>query len=185
MPTSPLFTFLLRADQVDLPRLEGEIDTALAVHNMKERLKEIHKIVAVLVRYTILDNAEKEGVDLSNIGALVAAPQSQPAQLPVQHFPSTGNVALGAPPLTRQVINTIVGSENPLGGPVLNVGASAEAPEPEASDAIEVVIGRQGTKVIPPRGSGLAPQTFAPGQIVDAAKVAAPGAPATLPTSQG
>lgn len=176
-----LFNYLLRADQVDLPRIENEIDSALAVHNMKERLKEIHQIVAVLVRYTILGNAEKEEVDLSNIGALVASPQAQPAQLPVQHFPSTGNVALGAPPMTRQVINTIVGSENPLGGSI-NVGATLDAPEPEASDAIEVVIGRSGTKVIPPRGSGLPPQTFAAGQIVDATKAVVG---ATLPTTQG
>ena len=181
MSQPSLFNYLLRADQVDLPRIENEIDSALAVHNMKERLKEIHKIVAVLVRYTILGNAEKEGVDLSNIGALVASPQAQPAQLPVQHFPSTGNVALGAPPMTRQVINTIVGSENPLGGSI-NVGAPLDAPEPEASDAIEVVIGRSGTKVIPPRGSGLPPQTFAAGQIVDATKAVVG---ATLPTTQG
>lgn len=183
MSTSPLFTFLLRADQIVLPRLEGEIDTALAVHNMKERMKELHKIITVLVRYTILGNAEKENVDLSNLVALIAAPQSAPAQLPVQHFPSTGNVALGAPPMTRQVINTIVGSENPLVGPTLNVGGGLDAPEPEASDAIEVVIGRTGTKVIPPRGSGLPPQTFATGQIVDATK--AVGASATPTTTQG
>ena len=182
MPASQLYTLLLRADQIDLPRIETEIDSALAVHNMKERLKELHKIIAILVRYTIMGNAEKEGVDLSNIGALITAPQSQPAQLPVQHFPSTGNVALGAPPLTRQVINTIVGSENPLGGPIINVGAAAEAPEPEASDAIEVVIGRSGTKVIPPRGSGLPPQTFAAGQVVDATKAVGPGTP---PAQQG
>ena len=84
--------------------------------------------------------------------------------------------------MTRQVINTIVGSENPLGGPSINVGSPLDAPEPEASDAIEVVIGRSGTKVIPPRGSGLPPQTFAAGQVVDATKAVVPGTP---PAQQG
>jgi hypothetical protein len=173
MPT-PLFQALLRADQVDLPTIEANIDTALAVHNMKERLKEVHRVVAILVRYTILQNAEKEGIDLSNLGPIVAPPTNA-AQVPVQHFPSAGNITLGPPPvvISPRVINTIVGSEALPGSPVMNTGL--DAPEPEASDVIEVVIGRGGTKVIPPRGSGLAPQTFAAGQIVDAAKIVGSG----------
>ena len=170
MPT-PLFQALLRADQIDLPTIEANIDTALAVHNMKERLKEVHRVVAHLVRYTILQNAEKEGVDLANLGP-IATPQANVAQVPIQHFPSAGNITLGPPQavISPSVSNVIVGSDALPG-----MSANLAAPEPEASDVIEVVIGRSGTKVIPPRGSGLAPQTFAAGQIVDAAKIVGAG----------
>jgi len=170
MPKSdPLFKLLLQYDQRDLPALSKEIDNGHPTANTKDRLRDLHKILCVLVRYTILQNAEQHGLD---IGALM--PQSAPnagqagARLSTQHHPATDAMSLGAPAMPGRQINVIVGSE---AQPTMPAGIDQE-PDPEPTDRIQIVTKRNGmTTVIPPMGSRAPIRTFAAGQGVDATYV--------------
>ena len=170
MPKSDaLFKALLKYDQSELPALSREIDNGHPTANTKDRLRDLHKIISVLVRYTILDNAEKHGVDVSAILPQAPAGGAQAgARLASQHHPATDQMALGAPAMAPRQVNVIVGSE---AQPAMPAGLDQE-PDPEPTNQIQIITNRNGmTTVIPPLGSKAPVRSFPAGQGVDATYV--------------
>ena len=171
MPKSDqLFKALLQYDQRDLPALSREIDNGHPTANTKDRLRDLHRIISVIVRYTILDNAEKHGVDVSNIAAQYPTGGAQAgARLATSHHPATDQMSLGAPAMAPRQVNVIVGAE---AQPAMPANMDQE-PDPEPSNQIQIVTKRNGmTTVIPPLGSKAPVRTFPAGQGVDATYVA-------------
>ena len=171
MPKSDaLFKALLQYDQRDLPALSREIDNGHPTANTKDRLRDMHKIISILVRYTILDNAEKHGIDVSALITQNPAGGAQAgARLATSHHPATDQMSLGAPAMAPRQVNVIVGSE---AQPAMPSGLDQE-PDPEPSTQIQIVTKRNGmTTVIPPLGSRAPVKTFPAGQGVDATYVA-------------
>jgi hypothetical protein len=170
MPKSDnLFKLLLQYDQRDLPALSKEIDNGHPTANTKDRLRDLHKIITVLVRYTILDNAEKHNLNVDALmpQSAVGAGQAS-ARLSAQHHPATDAMSLGAPAMPGRQINVIVGAE---AQPPMPSGLDQE-PDPEPTDRIQIITKRNGmTTVIPPMGSRAPVRTFAAGQGVDATYV--------------
>ena len=109
MPKStPLFKQLLRYDQHDLPHLSKEIDNGHPTANTKDRLRDLHKMISTIVRYTLVHDAEVHGLDLGTVLPQAPAGSNQAgARLATQHHPATDQMSLGAP---RQ-LNVIVGAE--------------------------------------------------------------------------
>jgi len=173
-PSDKLFAALVKYDQVDLPNLVREIDNGHPTANTKDRLRDLHKMLSVLIRYLVVENSEKHGSVLQ-----AASPQSHaqaPAQSVAQHFPATSTPSLGAPPM--RVANVVVSDSLDLGPAAgATLGAPPVAPtelDPEADNTIQVITRRDGTRVvIPPRGSRAPKKTFAAGQSVDATYIAA------------
>ena len=168
MPQSDqLFKALLRYHQQDLPQLSREIDNGHPTANTKDRLRDLHKMFSVVIRYLIVRDAEVHGVDASPLVSQQAAGGHQAAaQLAPQYLPSTAQPSLGAPAMPRQQLNVIVGSEPQLS---MAPPAGQELALPEPSDKVQIVTGRNGmTTVIPPLGSRAPVRTFPAGQGVDA-----------------
>lgn len=167
MPKSDkLFAALVRYDQQELPALSREIDNGHPTANTKDRLRDLHKVLSVLVRYVVVENSEKHG---SVLQAASSQDKAQaPAQAVAQHFPATSNPSLGAPPM--RVANVVVSDSLNLAPP--SAAAMPDA-EPEAGDVIQIITKRDGSSVvIPPRGSRAPKRTFMPGQGVDATYIA-------------
>jgi hypothetical protein len=191
-PSDKLFAALARFDQHDLPVLVREIDNGHPTANTKDRLRDLHKMLSVLVRYVVVENSEKHGEVLR---ASPAQDHSQaPAQAVAQHFPATSNPSLGAPPMR---VATVVVSDNLDLGPVALGIPTTSAPspvvaaelDPEPDNTIQIVTKRDGSRVvIPPRGSRAPKRVFAPGLGADATYIAeydapqeGPSAPASVP----
>jgi hypothetical protein len=182
--TDQLFAHLVKLDQSFMPHLAQEIDNGHPTANTKDRLRDFHTIVSTLLRYTILSNAEKHGVTLGQAAALSSHDNQSPALLAAQHYPATGQVSLGAPPMSRQVVTTVIDGSQPLPGinnPAINVlagGVSTSEVDPEPADVVQIITRKDGsTKVIPPRGYDIAPRVFGAGQPVDATFYLPPVAP--------
>ena len=169
--TSKLFAALIKYDRQDLPHLAKEIDNGHPTANTKDRMRDLHRMLSVVVRYLVVQGSESHGVDLEKALAPASGNQAS-AQLPIQHFPASAVPSLGAPPLThRQVTNVIVGSEIPVGNVATN--PMQEETDPDPSDVLQIFTKRNGsTVVIPPAGSKAPKKTFAPGQGVDATYIA-------------
>jgi hypothetical protein len=174
-PLDQLFANLVRIDRNFMPTLAREIDNGHPTANTKDRLREIHNVVSTLLRYVILNDAEKRGTDLNQIAALSSHDHQSPALLAAQHFPATGQVSLGAPPMQRQVITTVIDGSLPLPGAnaapinVLAGAAGLAEVDPEPADVVQIITRKDGsTKVIPPRGYSVEPRIFGAGQPVDA-----------------
>ena len=192
MPTKTdrLFKAILHFDQVDLPTLEQAIVNGHPTANTKDRLLDLRRMLSVIVRYIVLEDAEHHDVKLTPEHAVM--PTTPPAQVPVQHFPASANPALGAPPMARAA-NVTVGPELNLGGGVA-LGTviptmPAEEPDPEPASTIQIVTKRDGSSVVvPPLGSKAPKRVFPAGQGVDATYIskydAAPSDP-TDPDSLG
>lgn len=170
-----LFTHLVRLDQTYMPTLAREIDNGHPTANTKDRLRDIHTIVSTLLRYVILSDAEKRNVDVNQAAALPVHDHQAPALLAAQHFPATGQVALGSPPMQRQVISTVIDGSSPVvgaGGAPINVlagGSGTAEVDPEPADVVQIITRKDGsTKVFPPRGYNVPPRVFGAGQPVDA-----------------
>lgn len=170
-----LFTHLVRLDQTYMPTLAREIDNGHPTANTKDRLRDVHNVLSTLLRYVILSDAEKRNVDMSQAAALSAHDHQAPALLAAQHFPATGQVALGSPPMQRQVITTVIDGSSPVlgaGGAPINVfagGSGLAEVDPEPADVVQIITRKDGsTKVFPPRGYNVEPRVFAAGQPVDA-----------------
>ena len=165
MPTEKshkLFQLLLKYDQRDLPALSKEIDNGHPTANTKDRLRDMHKIISVLVRYTLEDNAEKHGLDLNSV--LTQTPAGGPqagARLATSHHPATDVMSLGAPAKAPRQLNVIVGSE---AQPTMPSGLDQE-PDPEPTNLVQIITKRNGmTTVIPPLGSRAPVRQFPVGQ---------------------
>ena len=140
MPTKTdrLFKAILHFDQVDLPTLEQAIVNGHPTANTKDRLLDLRRMLSVIVRYIVLEDAEHHDVKLTPEHAVM--PTTPPAQVPVQHFPASANPALGAPPMARAA-NVTVGPELNLGGGValgtVMPTMPAEEPDPEPASTIQ------------------------------------------------
>jgi hypothetical protein len=195
---------LAHFDRTELPLLRNEINSiGPSLNNARNCLERMHNIMTYVVRHC-LQNAlvaeaneaaqrapsaeEQQATDAANTQAALAAAMAAPPGVAVP-IPTSTPVGLAAPfsqpaapPPTLR--NVIVGRNDDatLGLDRLNAQGAPE-PEPEVGDVPLVIIGHGGSRVIPPKGSSLAPRTFAPGQIVDATFVAppAPAAPAPAP----
>lgn len=169
--TSKLFAALIKYDRQDLPMLARDIDNGHPTANTKDRMRDLHKMLSVVVRYLVIDGSQSHGVDLEKALAPASGNQAS-AQLPIQHFPASAVPALGAPPMThRQVTNVIVGSEIPVGNGTAN--PMQEETDPDPSDVLQIFTKRNGaTVVIPPAGSKAPKKVFPPGQGVDATYIA-------------
>ena len=192
MPTNTdrLFKAILHFDQAGLPALAKEIVNGHPTANTKDRLLDLHRMLSVVVRYIVLEDAEQHDVKLTPEHAVL--PTTPPAQVPVQHFPASANPALGAPPMARAA-NVTVGPELNLGGGValgtVMPTIPAEEPDPEPASTIQIVTKRDGSSVVvPPLGSKAPKRVFQAGQGVDATYIskydAAPSDP-TDPDSLG
>lgn len=163
-----IFQKLVQYDQQLLPVMATEIANGVSVHNTKERITELHRLLSLITRYLILENAEKHGIDPSQVLAVAPHAGSAPALMAPQHFPASAQMALGAPPMPTRSVNVLVGTEPQIGQTV--VGAPMEEPEPEPAEVVQILRLKDGrTKVIPPIGFDVAPKIFAAGQAVDAA----------------
>jgi hypothetical protein len=166
-PSDKLFAALVKYDQVDLPHLAREIDNGHPTANTKDRLRDLHKMMSVLIRYVVVEGSEKHGSVLQ--AATVPTNAQAPAQAVAQHFPATSAPSLGAPPM--RVANVVVSDSLSLGVP-----AAVTMPDvdPEPDNTIQVVTRRDGSSVvIPPRGSRAPKKTFPAGQGVDATYITA------------
>ena len=169
--TSKLFAALIKYDRQDLPMLARDIDNGHPTANTKDRMRDLHKMLSVVVRYLVIEGSQRHGVDLEKALAPASGNQAS-AQLPIQHFPASAVPALGAPPMThRQVTNVIVGSEIPFGNTPVNT--SQDEVDPEPTGILQIVTKRNGSTVVIPQAGSKAPKrTFAPGQGVDTTYVA-------------
>lgn len=169
--TSKLFAAILKFDQQELPQLLKEIDNGHPTANTKDRLRDLHRMIAVVVRYIVMEDAEKHGLNLGQNPAAVPGPNQAIAQLPVQHFPASAQMSLGAPPMPPRHANVLVGAE-PTIAQTIPASAQEEA-DPERGDGIQIVTKRNGTTVVIPPASSRAPnKTFPAGQGVDATYIA-------------
>lgn len=165
---------LLQFDQEELPQLRGEImNIGPSVQNAKECLLRLHTMMAFLVRHNLLamaksnapqalSTADKEANNDAVLEALSRLPPGVTAQ--VSRAPGVQQAAVVVPQpsqVTGGHVEVIVGQG------VQTTGAAPEIAEPEAGDVPTVVIGRAGTKVIPPRGSGQQVRNLAAGAPVD------------------
>ena len=123
--SNKLFQTLVQYDQQLLPVMAKEIANGVSVHNTKERITELHRLVSIITRYLILENAEKHGVDLSQNLAVAPHGGSAPALMAPQHFPASAQMALGAPPMATRTQNVMVGSEPQIGQTVVGVAVEA------------------------------------------------------------
>lgn len=161
--TDKLYTRMLRHLQHDLPNLGADIATGHA-SNTPDRLSRLHVVISDLVRYVIVDGAEKHGIDLAKLAVTGTGLDQMAATMPAQHYPASAPNALGSPQPMRS-INTIVGS-TPL--QVGNAGPIQDAPDPEPSDVMQIIQRLSGERVvIPPRTSSAPKRVFGPGQTVD------------------
>ena len=182
MPTPQshqLFKALLKHDQHDLPALSKEIDNGHPTANTKDRLRDMHKIISVLVRYTIANNAEQHGLDINSILPQAPAGGGQAgARLATSHHPATDQMSLGAPAMPRQQLNVIVGTESQ---PTMSASVDQD-PDPEPTNLVQIITKRNGmTTVIPPLGSRAPVRQFPAGQA-DATYIAQYDNP---PTQEG
>jgi hypothetical protein len=163
-----IFQTLIKYDQQLLPTMATEIANGVSVHNTKERITELHRLLSIITRYMILENAEKHGVDPTKVLAVAPHGGSAPALMAPQHFPASATMALGAPPMATRTQNVMVGSEPQLGQTV--VGSAMEEPEPVPTDVVQILRLKDGrVKVIPPLGYDVTPRIFAANEPVDAA----------------
>jgi hypothetical protein len=171
-----LFADLARTDQYVMPTLLREIENGHPWTNAKERLREMHTVVATLLRYVVLADAEKRNATLGQLGQLATSASHDnmaPALLPTNHYPASGQVALGTPEaVARPVINTLIDGSLPIPSTPINVmagGGGLVETDPEPADVVQIITRKDGTtKVIPPRGSNVPPRVFGLGQHVDA-----------------
>jgi hypothetical protein len=164
---------LLQFDQQDLPLLRAEImNIGPSVQNAKECLLRMHTMMTFIVRHNLLALANTSPQALSvadkeaNNEAVLAALSSLPPGVTatVDRPPGVQQSAVtvsASTQVTGRHIEVVVGQD------VQTISAAPDVAEPEASDVPTVVIGRAGTKVIPPRGSGQQVKTLAAGAPVD------------------
>jgi hypothetical protein len=170
-----LFTNLVLINQSFMPNLSREINNGHPTANTKDRLRDMHGVLSAVLQYMILSDAEKRNIDVNQAAAAPPHDNQAPALLAAQHFPATGQVALGAPPMQRQVISTIVDGSLALPGAgqapinVIAGGAGLAEVDPEPADVVQIITRKDGsTVVIPPRGYNVPARTFSAGQSVDA-----------------
>jgi hypothetical protein len=181
---------LVHFNNTELPKLRHDIEgIGTNLHNARLCIERLHNIVTYLVRHCLqnvviarqaeqsqvaIEDHQNEGVDdqtalaiamSSPAGVAVEAPSPQEQSQPL---PAFRHVVVGR----SDDATTKVSLSQAIGGPMSAMGALD--PEPEVGDVPLVIIGKGGSKVIPPKGSGLAPKTFAPGQPVDTTFVATP-----------
>lgn len=160
--TDTLFKQLIRTYQRDVPKFIKDIETGHPSANTKDRLREVYDVLNLVLRYVIVDGAERHGVDLGRIPATVVQENINPAQLAVQHFPASAPLSLGI----ASAPTNFVGSTPPQN--VVAGAAVVEEPEPEPADVMQIITKRNGQRVvIPPRSSRAERRVFEPGQPLD------------------
>lgn len=169
--TDHLYAKLLKLYQQELPAIGADIATGHS-SNHKEHLGRLHTVLTEIVRYIVVDGADKHGLDTTRLVAGTRANDQVAATMAPQHFPASAPVALGAPPLTRQTINTIVGSTPPQN--IVAGQPPAEQPDPEPTDVVQIITRLNGFRVvIPPRTSRAPKREFSPGQTADTSYITA------------
>ncbi len=178
-PTSrQLFDKLCQIDRVHIHTIRREIENIGSIFNAKDRMTDLCAIVANVVHYLVLRDAEHYEVDLANL-TLAIPPGHAAAQQPATAFPASGEIAFPQPVPGAQpspapaALDVTVGSGiTPAAN--IHVGSDAELPDPEPCGTIQTVITKNGsTKVIPPLGSRAPVRTFPPGHPVDTTYIAA------------
>ena len=169
----------------ELPSLRNDIESiGPSLNNSTNCMMRMHNIVTYLVRHclqnvvmaTAAARAQAEAspeAQQATQDAILAAAASAPAgtAVPMPAIPGMTSIPIPQPMQQQSVVappmrNVVVGRNDDatLGGSRM---MSAETFEPEAGDVPFVIIGQGGSRVIPPKGSGAAPKTFAPGQPID------------------
>jgi hypothetical protein len=177
--TDKLYTRMLRHLQHDLPNLGADIATGHA-SNTPDRLARLHGVLSDIVRYLIVDGAEKHGIDLARLQVTGTGTDTAAATMPAQHYPASAPNALGSP-RPMQSVNVNVGST-----PLQMGGVIEPESDPEPTNVMQIITRRNGERVvIPPRTSNAPKRVFAPGENVDtmyivAADAAANPSPSSL-----
>ena len=177
--TDKLYSRMLRHLQQDLPNLGADIATGHA-SNTPDRLTRLHGVLSDIVRYIIVDGAEKHGIDLTKLAVTGTGNDTAAATMPAQHYPASAPNALGSPQPMRSS-NVIVGSTPLMVG---GAGPIQDAPDPEPADVMQIIQHLSGERVvIPPRTSSAPKRVFAPGQAVDTSYILAADAPSSTDPS--
>jgi hypothetical protein len=171
-PQEKIVNALLRADQVELPDIQNDVDRiGPSLHNAKECMRRMNRVLSYVVRHCLHNLAApaaagatlSDSQKLANNEAVLAALQNMPPGATMQVPDNSGPRAS----VQGRTINVVVGqTTTQVGSPL-----GALEPEPEASDVPTVIIGQGGSKVIPPRGSNAKPLLFNPGAPVDLTKL--------------
>jgi hypothetical protein len=155
--------------QKTLPAMLPQIDTCHA-SNIKDRLRELHKVIAALVAHTLLKEAEASDPELRAVANGAITPDVA-RTLASQGVNVSSN--MNGP---RQTKTVIVGTELPLPGEAnLPMGGAPQFDQdPEPGNRIQIFTRRNGTTVvIPPLGSKAPKKVFESGENVDATYIAA------------
>lgn len=158
--TDRLYARMLKHLQQDLPNLGQDIATGHA-SNTPDRLTRLHAVISDLVRYLIVDGAERHGINLANLQVTGTGTDQASATMPAQHYPASAPNALGSPrPMS---VNVNVGQ-----APLQMAGTVVPEPDPEPSNVMQILTRLSGERVvIPPRTSSAPKRVFAPGEAVD------------------
>lgn len=200
---------LVYFDNTELPQLRNDIDSiGPSLTNAANCMQRMHNIVTYLVRHC-LQNAvmaaaaaraqaapsieEQQAATEEQNRAILAAAAGAPAGTAVPmpaNVPGMTSIPIPIPgqqvqPVTLPAHRNVVVGRNDDATTRLALGGAAtqETYQPEVGDVPLVIIGQGGSTVIPPKGSGVAPKTFAPGQPIDTsfatAQAAAPADPSS------
>jgi len=178
---------LVYFNSTELHQLRNDIDSiGPSLTNASNCMMRMHNILTYLVRHCLQNVVLAQAAaraqqtasgtedlqaqqEASARAALAAAASALPGvAVPMPDLPTMTPIALAQPQtmLTPAIRNVVVGRNDDATTRAV-LGGSPENVDPEPGDVPFVIIGQGGSKVIPPRGSGVAPKTFAPGQLID------------------
>ena len=187
---------LVYFNATELPNLRNDIDSiGPSLNNSNTCMQRMLNVVTYLVRHCLqnvvlaqaaaraqqeanaaLSPEDQRAAQEEQTRALLAAASAAPAGTAVPIPSDLPGITTIAIPQQQTAImppmrNVVVGRNDDatLGGTRM-----AENIEPEPGDVPFVIIGQGGSRVIPPKGSSVAPKTFAPGQPIDTTFAVAP-----------
>jgi hypothetical protein len=179
---------LVYFNTTELPTLRIDIDSiGPSLTNATNCMQRMHNVLTYLVRHCLQNvvmaaaaaraqaesspetqKAEQEEAMKAILSAAASAPAGTAVPMPAD-VPGMTSYPIPQPAqmiLTPAIRNVVVGRNDDATTRAVLGGSPANF-EPEPGEVPFVIIGRDGTRVIPPKGSTAAPKTFAPGQPID------------------